>query len=595
VRAGRWIVVVEGEKAADRLFREGFIATCGHAGAGNWHVTERDGFRGARVVVLADNDEAGRNHARDVACSLEGFATVVKLIGLPGLPDKGDAFDWLEDGHTADELRALVDEAPEVRFVDPPGPDEPRAGTDGRARVGVSVARAEDGAGLLDDVATFIRRHVVLSDEALWTVAAWVAHAHAVDAFYTTPRLNISSPEAECGKTMLLVDVMGPLLPDPIVGVSISPAALYRVLADRTPPILIDELDNTLGKKGAGDSETLSLLLAILNSGYRRGQYAWRCIGTKHEVHRFPTFAPAAFAGIAANLTQPFVTRAIGIPLERRRAEEQIVELEWSEATTTVTAELNARVAAWAAAQLDAIRRVEPERPAGMTGRLAECWVPLAKVARVAGGAWPERLLAAFAALTVGSRADNATTEHRLLVDLHEVFGDDVELHTTTILARLNALEDSPWGSWNDDKGIKAHELAKHTKRYRTHAKTTQLWIEGQNKQGYKRAWFEDAWTRYLPLGPSSDPESPRTPRTVAAQGIPGEAKVLEPRLADDPQPLQDNASRGLVVCSPNKGPRDVSDWLADQLAALDPDDPDHGLHVAQIRAEDVRRRRGDR
>jgi hypothetical protein len=35
--------------------------------------------------------------------------------------------------------------------------------------------------------------------------------------------------------------------------------------------------------------------------------------------------------------------------------------------------------------------------------------------------------------------------------------------------------------------------------------------------------------------------------------------------------------------------------WLAEQLAGLDPDDPDHGTKVAQLRADDVRRRRGER
>ena len=131
-----------------------------------------------------------------------------------------------------------------------------------------------------------------MSDSAKHTITAWLVHVHAIEAFYTTPRLNITSPEAECGKTMLLVDVMAPLLVEPIVGVSITPAPLYRELLKRTPAILIDELDNTLGRKGAGDSETLSLLLAILNSGYRRGQYTYRCVGKNHRHASVPDVRP---------------------------------------------------------------------------------------------------------------------------------------------------------------------------------------------------------------------------------------------------------------------------------------------------------------
>ncbi len=200
---------------------------------------------------------------------------------------------------------------------------------------------AGEGAELLDAIGEHVRRYVVMSDTAVTTVTAWLVHAHAIEVFYTTPRLNITSPEAECGKTMLLVDVMAPLLPEPIATVSISPAALYRQLAKREkspPAVLIDELDNTLGKKGATDSETQAMLLAILNSGYRRGNYTYRCVGKNHDVQRFPTFAPAAFAGIASNLAYPFVSRSIEIPMQKMLADEALTELEWTAETAATFA-----------------------------------------------------------------------------------------------------------------------------------------------------------------------------------------------------------------------------------------------------------------
>jgi putative DNA primase/helicase len=111
---GRWVFVSEGEKAADRLIREGFVATCGSGGAGKWRAEYAEHFAGAKVAVLADNDEPGRKHALDVARSLHGVAKVVKLVELPGLRDKEDVFDWFERDGTPERLRALVTEATET-------------------------------------------------------------------------------------------------------------------------------------------------------------------------------------------------------------------------------------------------------------------------------------------------------------------------------------------------------------------------------------------------------------------------------------------------------------------------------------------------
>ncbi|MCX7428871.1 MAG: hypothetical protein NTW96_25000, partial [Planctomycetia bacterium] len=55
-----------------------------------------------------DNDDAGRKHGQQVARSLQGLATSVKVVALPGLPPKGDVSDWLDDGHTIDELMGIV-------------------------------------------------------------------------------------------------------------------------------------------------------------------------------------------------------------------------------------------------------------------------------------------------------------------------------------------------------------------------------------------------------------------------------------------------------------------------------------------------------
>jgi putative DNA primase/helicase len=58
IERGDMVFVVEGEKDVDRMFKEGFTATCNSGGAGSWptDVTINAHFSGARVVIIPDND-----------------------------------------------------------------------------------------------------------------------------------------------------------------------------------------------------------------------------------------------------------------------------------------------------------------------------------------------------------------------------------------------------------------------------------------------------------------------------------------------------------------------------------------------------------
>lgn len=107
------VFVPEGEKDCDNLAAKGLLATTNMGGAENWSKVASEARKvlaGRTVVALADNDDPGRKHARDVVESLRGIARAV-VLELPGLPEKGDVSDWLSAGHTADELLSLADQA----------------------------------------------------------------------------------------------------------------------------------------------------------------------------------------------------------------------------------------------------------------------------------------------------------------------------------------------------------------------------------------------------------------------------------------------------------------------------------------------------
>lgn len=107
------VFVVEGEKDADRLMREGLVATTNDDGAGKWREEFSQALQGKDVIILPDNDKPGKEHAELVAMSISRYAKSVKIVELPDLPEHGDVSDWLAAGHTIEELLDLVDRTPE--------------------------------------------------------------------------------------------------------------------------------------------------------------------------------------------------------------------------------------------------------------------------------------------------------------------------------------------------------------------------------------------------------------------------------------------------------------------------------------------------
>jgi putative DNA primase/helicase len=105
----RTIVIAEGEAKVDLLWRWNVPATCNSGGAGKWRAEHSAFLRGADVVVLPDNDEPGRRHARTVAASLEEAGATVRVLDLPGLGPKGDVIDWAAAGGTVEQLHALIE------------------------------------------------------------------------------------------------------------------------------------------------------------------------------------------------------------------------------------------------------------------------------------------------------------------------------------------------------------------------------------------------------------------------------------------------------------------------------------------------------
>ncbi|MGH7322463.1 MAG: AAA family ATPase [Candidatus Rokuibacteriota bacterium] len=109
------VLWVEGEKDVERLWALGLPATTSQGGARNFrpdYARQLVDVAVREVIVIPDHDAAGHEYASGVATALTQAGLTVRLLELPGLPERGDVSDWLLAGHTRDELRALADGAP---------------------------------------------------------------------------------------------------------------------------------------------------------------------------------------------------------------------------------------------------------------------------------------------------------------------------------------------------------------------------------------------------------------------------------------------------------------------------------------------------
>lgn len=112
VAKGGVVFVVEGESDANTLEEWGLTATTGSGGAGKWLPSYSETLKGARVIVLPDNDAPGHKYAALIVDGLKGIAAKCMSIDLPGLPEKGDVTDWARAGNTKEDLIRVIADRP---------------------------------------------------------------------------------------------------------------------------------------------------------------------------------------------------------------------------------------------------------------------------------------------------------------------------------------------------------------------------------------------------------------------------------------------------------------------------------------------------
>ncbi len=112
------IFIVEGEEDVHSLTKAGAIATTNSGGGTKWHRDFNKLFAGRDVAIIPDNDVTGTDHAELVSKQIYRSASSVRIINLPSDAPKYDVSDYLEEGHTYDELLYLYHEVEPLHYTD---------------------------------------------------------------------------------------------------------------------------------------------------------------------------------------------------------------------------------------------------------------------------------------------------------------------------------------------------------------------------------------------------------------------------------------------------------------------------------------------
>lgn len=125
------------------------------------------------------------------------------------------------------------------------------------------------------------------------------------------------------------------------------------------------------------------------------------------KVNDLPVFGAVALAGLDVLSTStggslaPLLSRAVIVRM--RKSEDRIPQLTGK--TRNEGGLLHAALTAWAQQERETLTGEIPELPDWLTGRPAEIWDALFRIAHAAGGDWPERVEMAAEDLALASEA----------------------------------------------------------------------------------------------------------------------------------------------------------------------------------------------
>lgn len=417
-----------------------------------------------------------------------------------------------------------------------------------------------DGAALLSELALTIRRFVICQTETAHAAALWAAMTWLIDVVQVAPIANITAPERNCGKSVMLT-TLGRLANRPLMASNITAAALFRAVEQWQPTLLIDEADAF-----ADDNEELR---GLINSGHTRDTaFVVRVVGDEHEPRMFTTWSAKAMAGIGKR-AGTIESRAIPLQLRRKLPHEHTDRLRSADAGKLFDV-LRRKLARWTEDNADRLADYVPDIPAALQNRNADNWEPLLSIADLAGGDWPR--IARHAALTLSGIEDAPSLDQELLGDIREVFETRKadKLSSADLLAALIGDEEKSWATYNRGRPMSPKQLSNRLKGYGI--KPAVIRIGLATPRGYRLADFDDAFARYL-AGTAVLSATAQQPNNGAGLSVAGDVQhATTKNLSATLKPLPDKACDNVALRKPVSD-QSSEEWPEDYQAAATGED----------------------
>ncbi|OGT62425.1 MAG: hypothetical protein A3E85_04170 [Gammaproteobacteria bacterium RIFCSPHIGHO2_12_FULL_45_12] len=366
---------------------------------------------------------------------------------------------------------------------------------------------------LLNKIDEAINRYMVLPSAHEGTATTlWIVQTYFMNVLECAPILHIKSPEPRCGKTTL-TRLIFKMSYKSLLASNISPAALFRLIEQYSPTLLIDEADSFLRENEE--------LRGIINSGHDRdAAFTIRCQGEYHAIKKFCTFGAKVISGIG-NIADTLEDRSIPIVLRRMLGTEKKEKMSMHNKTLQNDFEIIRRMCLrFAKDNSSKLKSINPDIPCNLNDRAADNWHSLLSLATLAGNVWSTKAASAAMALT-GNEQCTITIGVELLNDIQEIFSSDKfrhaqRIYSSDLLEALTQIDDAPWPTFNRGKPMTARQLAHRLKEFSVKSKDLRIQY-GPNKKGFERSDFEDAWERYIPLPAPESAATSATPRQSPA------------------------------------------------------------------------------
>lgn len=225
----------------------------------------------------------------------------------------------------------------------------------------------------LDSMVEFHKRFVVHSDDSTHDLAVlWAAHTYGMTLWKNTPRLYVTAPEPQCGKSTQAA-LLAFFVPNAEYAAHTTAAGFFHAMDSEQPVFFLDETDKTFNNSWGRDN----VLTGAINAGYERDG------SIRRADKKYRVYGAMMLSGIDNGcIPDDTQTRSIPVLMSVGRPTDYFDKYDHNGYQEHVHTALSAHAQFWTR---------DVTVPEWLSNRQRELWLPLFAVAQAAGEDWYAR------------------------------------------------------------------------------------------------------------------------------------------------------------------------------------------------------------